>query len=479
MKSFLLISLAFVLAWAAAAQEWSTPVNVSNMEGQDRSPDFCIDGEGSIHCVWVHDYELNFAKIFYSRSIDGGFTWTTPKDISNNNEKMLGTPKIIPDSNNIIFVTYDFNTGNPSGTIILMKTFDGISWSAADTITPEMPGSRHSKLVIDQNNRLYCFWYHDMNNGTTFYKYFENNVWSETMAAYPGNHYLTIMKLVCDATNKMHCIAKYHAVGENHNKDRLVYFNMLDNTWSSLEEISKPTEGPGEDIDIDSYSVPHVAFMQESPITPPNNDSTVYIHLVGTNWTEPELVVEDPRHQRILIDEYDKPNIFDIEKTEDGCMLVHHYKLNNQWEGCVVGTSPWNTTHYSVLNRKKTLFLIYNKPTTNNEADLFFTKTDIVSSINKEKQISTFDKLQLFPNPFTDFISIQFNLDMPGFVTVKIYSLKGELINTLLSQKLVSGKCRVVWDGKDKNGNETASSVYLVRIIADKNIITRSIEKIN
>jgi len=471
--------LAFLILSFSAnlqSQNWTEPVNVSNLTGQDRSPDFAIDNYNIIHCVWVHDIELNFSKIYYSKSVDEGATWATPVNISQNNEKSFGSPHVITDSNNRIIVTYDYNVGDPANTKILMKINDGFSWSSADTITPDLPGSRQSKLVLDNNNRLYCFWYHDINNGTTFYRYFENDVWSETITVYPENHYLAVIKGVCDPSNKIHCLGKYHAEGENHSKDRLIYLSMINNIWLPFEEISSPTESPGQDIDIDSDNRPHVAYRQKSPVSPPYDDSTVYKYFDGNSWIEPELVVEDPHNQKIIIDEHNKPNIFDIEKTENGCMLVHHYKTNFRWEGYIIDESIWNTIHYEIHHHKHKLYAIYLRQSMNDDAEIFFSKSDIVSTVNEEKLISDFDDFKSFPNPFNNWTSIWFTLNIPSFVEVKIYSFQGQLIKTLINEKNEPGSYQCLWDGKDQNGKVVESGLYLVRLQSGRNILTRSVE---
>jgi len=47
-------------------QQWSDPVNISNLSGSDYNPDFTIDHLGQLHCVWEHVYGTNFSKIFYA-----------------------------------------------------------------------------------------------------------------------------------------------------------------------------------------------------------------------------------------------------------------------------------------------------------------------------------------------------------------------------------------------------------------------------
>ncbi len=57
---------------------WSTPVRVNDdTSGKDQwMPSLVIDGSGVLHATWM-DARTGNLNVFYSRSIDGGRTWTT------------------------------------------------------------------------------------------------------------------------------------------------------------------------------------------------------------------------------------------------------------------------------------------------------------------------------------------------------------------------------------------------------------------
>jgi hypothetical protein len=67
-----------VFMMTAGAQNWTNPVNISNMPGLDNQPDLCIDKNGTLHCVFTHKLASNWRKIYYSKSTNDGATWTTP-----------------------------------------------------------------------------------------------------------------------------------------------------------------------------------------------------------------------------------------------------------------------------------------------------------------------------------------------------------------------------------------------------------------
>ena len=470
----LIIPIIFVIN--SFAQNWIEPVNVSNMGGFNQVPDFCFDNNGIIHCVWVHVYESNFSKIFYNRSYDDGLTWTTPEDISLNDEKRIGNPHILCDLDNNLHLTYDFDTGNYLETLIYYKKFDGISWSEPIVVSENMPASHANKLVIDNNDRIYCFWYRSINNGTTFYRYLENGNWSEIFCPYPGNFYLALVEIICDDFNNLHCIGSYHNEGQSHNEDITIYIKYESNVWGSIIEISNCTIGPGKDLDLDNSNKPHIAWRQKTPMTGPGNDSTMYRYFNGISWSYPELVVEDPKEQKIIIDNNNQPNIFDREKDENGYKLLYYYKFDETWQGYIIDEADNLTSDLKPIKTSDKIFIVYSKSDIPAEGDIMLSKMDMITNIIETKIIS--GSLNIFPNPFSKITKISFSLNKTKYIQIKIYSIQGKFINTLISENKPPGKHEIIWNGKDKNGKEVKPGLYLVRLQSGRNILTRSVEYI-
>lgn len=70
------------------------------------------------------------------------------------------------------------------------------------------------------------------------------------------------------------------------------------------------------------------------------------------------------------------------------------------------------------------------------------------------------------PNPFNPSTQLSFVLARGGNVTLRIYSLRGHLVRTMLDEELQAGPHSVEWDGKDASGQEVSSGSYLVRLVA-------------
>lgn len=69
-----------------------------------------------------------------------------------------------------------------------------------------------------------------------------------------------------------------------------------------------------------------------------------------------------------------------------------------------------------------------------------------------------------FPNPFNPTTTIKFYLTENALVELKIYTIQGRLIKTLVKGEMAGGNHQVQWDGKDNTGRPVASGVYIYRL---------------
>ncbi len=85
--------------------------------------------------------------------------------------------------------------------------------------------------------------------------------------------------------------------------------------------------------------------------------------------------------------------------------------------------------------------------------------------------------VQAQPNPFSESTKISFVLKEAGFVSVRIFNLKGELVNELHSKFVnADDHASFSWKGKDKNGRSLANGLYLYSLhINDKLYTTKQI----
>jgi hypothetical protein len=73
---------------------------------------------------------------------------------------------------------------------------------------------------------------------------------------------------------------------------------------------------------------------------------------------------------------------------------------------------------------------------------------------------------QNHPNPFNPVTSIRYVVPDASHVTLRVYSLSGLLVRTLVDRALPAGTREVTWNGTDNAGNSVVSGVYFYQLRA-------------
>lgn len=71
---------------------------------------------------------------------------------------------------------------------------------------------------------------------------------------------------------------------------------------------------------------------------------------------------------------------------------------------------------------------------------------------------------QNYPNPFNPKTQISFALPVASKVTLKIYNITGQLVNTLVDAELPAGHHTVTWSGTNSSGSEVGTGIYFYRL---------------
>ncbi len=77
----------------------------------------------------------------------------------------------------------------------------------------------------------------------------------------------------------------------------------------------------------------------------------------------------------------------------------------------------------------------------------------------------TFALKQNYPNPFNPSTTIRYQLPTAGFVEMKIFNMLGQEVRTLFRERQTAGYYAVRWDGKNNQGVQSASGLYICRLI--------------
>gem|GEM_PF-5415858 len=87
--------------------------------------------------------------------------------------------------------------------------------------------------------------------------------------------------------------------------------------------------------------------------------------------------------------------------------------------------------------------------------------------------------LNVAPNPFADQTQIEFTLPNASDVTLEIYNLHGQRVQSLESAQLDAGNHRYQWNGQSSKGEPLPTGIYMLRLRADKKWITTKVSLVN
>ncbi len=163
---------------------WSamTPVNTTALgdTGSDISPDLATDEAGVWVAVWSSNEDIGGGDgtdydLYYSRSSDGGLTWSSPLDLSNASADAGAdlSPKIAADGAGNWITVWDadgLQGGGSFGTdIAFVRSLDnGASWSVPALI-PTVPNwnDRNASVATDKNGNWLVVWESNNTLGST------------------------------------------------------------------------------------------------------------------------------------------------------------------------------------------------------------------------------------------------------------------------------------------------------------------------
>jgi len=169
------------------------------------------------------------------------------------------------------------------------------------------------------------------------------------------------------------------------------------------------------------------------------------------------------------------PNTGEIVDTLDGAKWNYdHTGAYNNRPGGTLGTVSGYTSLYNVDFDE--YYNIYTQSFYGWTADKWYYDGEIpsieltITNVEKTNQIPTEFKLgQNYPNPFNPTTNIEFSLPERSFVTLKVYSITGEVVaNIIEGKEYNSGTYRYSFDA-----SKLASGTYIYSLTNGKSIINK------
>ncbi len=481
---FIILYSIFMSSYSLCAQQqWTEPINISNLGGYSMDPDMVIDNNGVIHVVWRYQNSAYHWLILYTKSEDDGLTWTEPLDLLQNTDLWMLQPHIACDSKNKLYVTYthDGNSWTPEGRLIKMLTYDGHQWSEPITVSEGMPGSNYSSIAINQNDKPYVFWFigSQMGQIDMYYRYLIEDTWSDIYCPFCDSSVAHLPTMYSIEEPVMHWSGVYQIFGVE--KPEYFIFDTDVNTWENPEIISQDTMVVDIDISLNTSNIPETAYRMISVFPPGIGfEGTMHTKKEGTSWLPPDLVSGTDKRQvgqQIAIDQNNDVHVVEYEYYNSSNMenmLVHYYESGNQWISQPIDSALHMINFPKMIISGNQLYVVYYKGEVVLLGDIWISKYDIVTNIKDVVRQTT--ELKIYPNPSQGDVYIEFENNELQHVNLSVTDMTGKHIVTLINEIKPPGVYRQLWKVTGKYRKENAPHLYLVRLQSGWKTVTHIVE---
>jgi hypothetical protein len=95
------------------------------------------------------------------------------------------------------------------------------------------------------------------------------------------------------------------------------------------------------------------------------------------------------------------------------------------------------------------------------------------TAVDSEKeQLLTGGTVQCYPNPFSAFTRIRFELLTKEWIKLSVYDLQGHLVNTLIEGECEPGVKELIWDGRNYSGSLPGTGIFIC-VLQTKTTVVR------
>jgi hypothetical protein len=142
---------------------WTSNVQVDDgTKSSKMSQIVCVDSRGAIYVVWEDHRTPEYGDIYFSKSTDGGETWTDP-DVRVHADSLgfQGFPSMAIDFWGDLYVAYDGHTDVSYSHIYLVKSTDGgetWSWPHVQVDDGRSGNHYYPELAVGQDGTIYASW---------------------------------------------------------------------------------------------------------------------------------------------------------------------------------------------------------------------------------------------------------------------------------------------------------------------------------
>jgi predicted neuraminidase len=244
---------------------WTSAKRLTWSSGVSWYPAIAVGSSGHLYMVWQDDTPGN-EEIYYSKSVDGGATWSSAQRLTWT-ALFSGVPAIIVDSSGYLHIVwYDSTPGN-NEIYYKKSTNGGANWTSAQRLTYALGGSMWPAIAVDSSGPLHLVWadnklgdfdiyYRKTLDGGDTWTSAQRLTWNSGASWYPA--------IAVISTGHLHVVWEDNMPGNF----EIYYKKSTDggSTWSSSQRLtwnSGSSEYPV--VAVDSTGHLHVVWQDDTP----------------------------------------------------------------------------------------------------------------------------------------------------------------------------------------------------------------------
>ena len=458
----IIIALCIFFVCSKGFSQWQPETQLTNNPSSSLTTLNSVASSGNtVHTVWSDNRDGN-TEIYYKRSTDAGITWGTDTRLTNASDYSL-RPSITVSGVTVHVVWYDNRDGNTE--IYYKRSTDaGSSWSADTRLTVNTDISQDPSLAVS-GTTVYVVWIDLRNAGFDLFlkKSTDNGVnWGpDTPLSSNGGpgEYTPVISVSGSIVHVAWQDNRNSSTGEVYYKrsaDNGVNFGpdiRLTNDPASSNYVSISSTGTNVNIVwLDTRTGQSEIFYKRSTDSGASWGTDTRLTMNGFSSGNPSV---SSAGSNIHVVYSGNSGIYYKRSTDGGNTWSSDLRLSDivsfaRDPSIAISGSAIHVIWHDARSSDEEVYYERN-PTGNPTAIL-----PVNSIIPKNFSLG-----QNFPNPFNPETKIKFDIPAASFTTLKIYSIQGNEVVSLLNNRMSAGSYEVEW-----NAANYPSGVYFYKLVS-------------
>ncbi len=522
MKVFKYLALGGVFTGLVVSYNGET--NLSNTTGISCTSNFIArsvvtDSRNRIHVVWQDEGDtlnekqlsssyftkyrraFHFAKsyektnlkgfkqtpnLYYKRSLDGGTTWQDTVRLAD----AVGMPSIATNNLDIVHTVWSSDQG-----IHHKRSINGGGSWENDTLLGVDITSIGPTIATAGDNLAHIIWREDIDDTTYRFLYTQsiddgaNWNTSITIVEVANEIQLDSMTTLLPCPSLSAANNSVHLVWQNSIDDSLgeIYYRRSINggtTWESAKKLTSDTLFSFFPTVASYGNLVYVGWLEAT-----YTDSFLHYSFIrssngGTNWDSPVcLILPEPIDWMFgtpqLVAKDELVAVVWGNATQGGLSICFKYSKDSgaNWGGAKYARRIDTSSVYypsAAIDDSEHIHIVWTDTKDGNE-EAYYAK---YSMLGVEEETKTTNRLALSvnPNPFSIGTQIRFEVPISSTeVSLRIYNISGELVQTLLKGKKTPGVHTTIWNAEDNNGRRIKNGVYFCKFTTKNRSITEKV----